>query len=368
MTGPDGQVVYETIDVAAVEGEGADAKVVTQSEPFSGYVHSQNTYSLTGLDPTGAIGGQVVNQAILLWAFDEALPGQPLGGTITGKIVRVTWNPGATVPAYEPVPGALVSGVDVTGEPLWATARPGESAGPNVAVCQADGTYALLDLHYQGGPVTVSATVDGVTKMATAYEANPQDLKSPGLQFVRHVAVANVTFPAAAPAEPAPAIPVLLFVEDADGQRTPVRTGVVVAGTPLVVGTTATDVTLLAAEVNGGGLTAATYGVNTVSNDPSGLTWRVQPNIVPPQPGTYTITLIGRPPRRRRDPRERDHPRGGDGRRGARSHLAGPTGRDHRPARAQGRERARQRHRRAGHRVHRARHAHRRTARRPPSP
>lgn len=104
MTGPDGQVVYETIDVAAVEGTGADAKVVTQSEPFSGYVHSQNTYSLTGLDPTGAIGGQVVNQAILLWAFDEALPGQPLGGTITGKIVRVTWNPGATVPAYEPVP------------------------------------------------------------------------------------------------------------------------------------------------------------------------------------------------------------------------------------------------------------------------
>ena len=163
----------------------------------------------------------------------------------------MTWNPGSSVPEYEPVPGALVSGVDVTGEPLWATVRPGQAAGPNVAVSQRDGTYALLDLHYQGGPVTISATIDGVTRTATAYEANPQDLKSPGLQFVRHVAVANVTFPAAAPPEPAPAIPVKMFVEDDEGHRSPV-TGVVVAGTPVIVGTTATDVTILAAETVGG--------------------------------------------------------------------------------------------------------------------
>ena len=102
-------------------------------------------------------------------------------------------------PAYEPVAGALVSGVDVQGQPLSVFGS-NPQAEPNVAISQADGTYALFDLRYTGGPVTVAAIAGGTTRTATAYESNPQDTKSPGLRFARHLAVANVTFPAEAEA------------------------------------------------------------------------------------------------------------------------------------------------------------------------
>ena len=192
LTGPDGLIAYETVDVAAVEGEGADAKVVTQSNPFSGYRQSVQGFWLGGLQDAGAIGIQFTNYAILMWAFDEALPGKPLGGTITGRVLRLKWNPGSPTPEYEPVAGALVSGVDIQGDPLWAHRPSPNAPAANMAVSQADGTFAFVDLRYTGGPVTISATLGGVRRTATAYEANPQDLKKPGLQFVRHAAVADI--------------------------------------------------------------------------------------------------------------------------------------------------------------------------------
>ncbi len=48
LQGPDGKMAFETLDHATVEGEGAAAKVVTASYPFSGYTNSIGSYSLAG--------------------------------------------------------------------------------------------------------------------------------------------------------------------------------------------------------------------------------------------------------------------------------------------------------------------------------
>lgn len=89
MAGPDGQIAYEALDYADVEGEGADAKVVTSSYPFSGYRQSVNGYSLNGIDTGGAIGSQFDNYAILMWAYDHALPGRL---SIRGGAVSRAWR------------------------------------------------------------------------------------------------------------------------------------------------------------------------------------------------------------------------------------------------------------------------------------
>lgn len=116
-------------------------------------------------------------------------------GTITGVVRRSAWKPGAALPEYEPVAGARVTGVDITGERLWALAAPGVPSDSNVAVTGADGSYELLDLHFDGGLVWIVATLDGQSMGASAYESVPSN-PEPGH---RYVASANVTFAAKRP-------------------------------------------------------------------------------------------------------------------------------------------------------------------------
>ncbi len=175
LDGENGQVAYEALDYATVEGD----TVVTASYPFSGYVSSINGFRAGGLDVGGAVSNQFTNYAILMFLDDSATPGAALGGAITGKVLRARWDPGAATPTYEPVQGALISGVDASGQPLFASGA--TAAAATVTVSQADGTYSLFDRQYTGGAVTISATLNGVTRTASAYEVDPQNVKSPGL-------------------------------------------------------------------------------------------------------------------------------------------------------------------------------------------
>ncbi len=289
MTGPHGQMAYEALDYADVEGEGADAKVVTSSYPFSGYRQSVNGYSLSGIDHSGAIGSQFENYAILMWAFDDALPGRALGGAITGRVLRVTQAPGSTTPTYVAVAGAIVSGVDVQGQPLFGQSS---AASPvTFAVSQADGTYSLFDRQYTGGAVTISATLDGVTRTATAYEAHPQDAKSPGLAFARNVAYANITFPVAGPTVPPSPVQVSVMTLDAEGQRK-LTTGIVVAGEPLVLGVKAAGMTVQRMDVVSGSQTQE-YGVRVdplAGQDPLAADVIADGSVTFALPGSYTVT------------------------------------------------------------------------------
>ncbi len=290
MDGPDGKIAYETLDYADVEGEGANAKVVTASYPFSGYVSSVNGFNAQGLDQSGAIGSQFTNYAILMFFHDQASPGRALGGVITGKVLRVKWDPGATTPSYEPVVGAIVSGVDVAGNPLFATGTPGSGA-PLIATSQADGTYSLFDPQFTGGSVTVSATYNGQTFKSTAYEVDPQNTKSPGLRFARNVANATITFPAVAPAVPPSPVTVGVMTLDINGARKN-SNGIVVAGEPLVVGVKAGGMTVQRLEVRNGS-DSTEYAVRA---DPlagqSAAAFEViaDGSVTFALPGTYTIT------------------------------------------------------------------------------
>jgi hypothetical protein len=293
LTGPDGRIAYESLDYGVVEGEGADAKVVTASDPFSGYLSDMNSFGLNGMDPSGAVGGQVMNHAIMAWAVDQALPGRPIGGVVTGKVLRTVWKPGAPLPEYEPVANALVSGVDVQGNPLFAKAPDG-GAPPVVAVSQADGTYALFDQHYTGGPVTVSATSPGGgTVTGIAYEANPQDTKSPGLRFARHIATANLTYAAVQPPQ-GPTATEITLTRTVDGEEQPVLDGVVVTGTPVgarfrITADDPSKTRLLGAAINGESLPVQ-------PDDEAQGRWSVGATYTPAQPGVYTLVVTAQPP------------------------------------------------------------------------
>jgi hypothetical protein len=134
---------------------------------------------------------------------------------------------------YEPVAGAVVSGVDAGGQPLFSSDASGQPA--TVTVSQLDGTYSLFDRQYTGGAVTISATLNGVTRTATAYEVDPQHAKSPGLQYARNVATANITFPALPLAVPPSPVQVTVMTVDINGART-ASNGIVVAGQSIVIG------------------------------------------------------------------------------------------------------------------------------------
>jgi hypothetical protein len=291
LEGPDGRVAYETIDYADVEGEGDNAKVVTASFPMPGYVSSLNAYTLSGLDTGGAIGSQLTNYAILMWAYELASPGRVLGGVITGQVRRVKWDPGATSPTYEAVEGAMVSAADASGQPLFAT-QPAGGQPPTVGVSQkGTGTYSLFDLTYTGGTVTVSAKLGGQTVTATAYQVDPQNTKSPGLRFARNVATANLTFPAVPPTLPPSPVLVSVMTIDANGARKN-SNGIVIAGEPLVIG------------VKAGGLTVQRIDVRhrteltefaarqdpLAGQSPAAFEAIADGSVSLPVPGSYTIT------------------------------------------------------------------------------
>lgn len=275
----DPTIAYESLDYATVE----DNKVVTASYPFSGYRGGGPC-----ILPLGAVCDQSTNYGILSFLYDEATPGAALGGTITGKVLRVKWDPGAATPTYEPVKGALVSGVDASGQPLFSGFTNGSPA--TVAVSQADGTYSLFDRQYTGGPVTISATVDGATRTATAYEVDPQTTKSTALRYSKNVATANITFPAVAPAVPPSPVRVTVVTLD-DNNARKLSNGIVVAGDQIVIGITAGDNTIQRVEVkNGSQITE--YGVRVDPLRPQAGSFDVIAENAQPlaTAGSYTIT------------------------------------------------------------------------------
>jgi RHS repeat-associated protein len=285
MAGPNGRVAYESIDYATVEGTGADAKVVTASHPFAGYVSSINGYNAQGVDFGGAVGNQFTNYAILMFLYDLVNPGAPLGGVVTGRVLRAKWAPGAVTPTYEPVKGALVSGQDASGQPLFADG-PNGGLPPTLAVSQADGTYSLFDRQYTGGAVTVFALSDSVTRSATAYEVDPQNAKSPGLVFAKNVATANITFPALPPSP----VQVEVMTLDANGARK-ASNGIVIAGGTVVIGVKGGDNLVQRVDVQSGSQTTE-YGVklDPLGKGANGFDVVVDSNQTFATPGSFTIT------------------------------------------------------------------------------
>jgi RHS repeat-associated protein len=229
LQGPDGRAAFETLDQAFVEGEGAAARVVTASYPFAGYLSSAGAF-LLGANGVPALSAQATNHAILMWTHSQLTPGAPRTGVVTGRVQRVVWDPGAATPTYQPVAGALVTGVDASGQPLFPN-----QANAGLAVTQTDGTFTLWDPRYQGGPVTIAATADGLTRTATAFQAVPADYATTPLRYYGSIATTTVTFPPVEPPQPPPAVAIVV-VRRGQGGSWEATNGLAVAGQELLVG------------------------------------------------------------------------------------------------------------------------------------
>jgi RHS repeat-associated protein len=294
-TCPAGQrrILYQTLDQAFIEGPPAARKVVTASDPFSGYIDSLGSLAFS---PTAgmAVAPVLASYAILMWTFDQAQPAKPLPGVITGMVRRVTQTPEG--PVFTPIEGAAVSGVGPQGIPLLVA-----GSDPTVAFTNAQGKFTMWDSQYEGGTVRVSAALPGyrpgpcpdpptddpatTLRCGTAEQANPQTYGSPSLAFYRNLATVNLTFPAENAPPPAR---VDIDVLRQDGAAWLDTGGLVVAGTPLRIGFSADeDTTVTSAVLQGqerGVRNAAEAGL------PPGIRWLLDPDFTPSQPGNYTIT------------------------------------------------------------------------------
>jgi hypothetical protein len=281
--------LFEVIDHAFIEGEGAARKVVTASYPLPGYMNSDGLFT-----PGLTMSPVVANYVVLMWSFIPLFPTLPTPGAITGKVLRS--RAGAGTVEYDPVQGALVSGVDQGGVPLLGD----DTRQATVTRSLADGRFTLWDLAYRGGPVRVAAVLPGTSALqacpdgfdgnatqrcATATEAAPQDWSQTGLRFYRNVATTSIVFPAVAPPPPPPAVRIdLKRIEN--GQR--VMAGeIVVLGTPLLIEMRSQSVTVQTVTLNGIPCTRLQEGPSSWMVDLISDTCR------PDRPGTFTVVATG---------------------------------------------------------------------------
>src|SRR4029079_7287447 len=104
----DNTVVFEVIDQAFVEGQGDQAKVVTASPPFPGFITGMG--ALANNPATSALASQLEdNYFYLVWSFERLLVGVASQGVIVGKVRRIMPPaPGHTDPTYVGIAGAKI--------------------------------------------------------------------------------------------------------------------------------------------------------------------------------------------------------------------------------------------------------------------
>src|SRR5439155_2968431 len=204
----------------------------------------------------------------LMWTYDALLPAVAQPGAVVRKVLRTKWDARAVEPQYVPVEGALVAAVDDAGRPLSGT--------KTIARSQADGRFMLLEGQYRGGNMRLKFELGGEVRYATAYPAERLEwtrydwgIFESTLKFYRLVATANASFPAAEPPPPPPVIQihVMKLLEGGTRQDT---NGLVVAGTPLVIGfNSSKDLAIRTASIQGGSYNAK----GPLANDPSGFAY-----------------------------------------------------------------------------------------------
>ena len=301
MQGPDGQYLFEHLDRATVEGQGATAQVVTASFPFSGYSTSYDAFVLGGPLGAPAVQAGLDNYVFLMWMFDQLRSGVALGGAVTGR-VRYAVPPGGGLPdgtlnktgdsVFVGVPGVVVT-VDANESTHVFT------NGATSAITQQDGTFTFGDPHYTGGSVKVVAYASTGTGTATAVETTVLTDKSidtfsgPLLPFYRNVAFADIVVPAPAPPPPTPKIAINLYSINEGGYRVPVN-GLVTDGTPLVI----------AFKTDGGISQPPSVTINGLSfssqvdspdksDDPFKLDFALTQKFIPSGPGIYNVVVTG---------------------------------------------------------------------------
>jgi RHS repeat-associated protein len=305
LTDSNGDILWETIDEAFVQGTGTNAQVVTASPPFCGYTSSYGSFQAAagaGYQPLQA----AVVVTFMLWDYDPNQPGTASPGLLVGNVFQndASGNP-----------GPLANGVQAVialGSPTSSTGGTGpQTFTQNVTTmngaCQ---TYSLFDPEFGGGARTVTATATLPTYNAatgqtttqkqviteTADEVNgvqPDDALfsvTAGLEAqYRNIGRLNFTFAPATPPPPTPEIVVGIYTVDNSGNRQSV-TGIVQTGTPLLMNFgSSSGLTLISATVNGGSFSSLVPDASP-SSPIAGYTYmRFNDALTPTATGVYNI-------------------------------------------------------------------------------
>jgi hypothetical protein len=227
--------------------------------------------------------------AILMWTFDELMPGRAASGVITGKVLRASYDASTGESRYDPIPGTLVTGVNGAGYSLLE-----DPAAQNVssAFTQSDGTFTLFDARYTGGLIGVSArTPDGQSKVATAFEGNPMDAANYNLRFFRNIAQVTITFEPMTPGPGPTAVDVEVMRKGADGERL-ATDGLIVEGSRLLVGIRKKNAVVEQVQIGG---QAVPFGSDPLPvGDPARFDLVTTEDFVASPPGTYRVEVSAR--------------------------------------------------------------------------
>src|SRR5262249_11306986 len=153
--------------------------------------------------------------AIMMWTYTALLPGLPVQGAITGRVLRA-----------QPLPGGGTDYVGVGNVRVERDDRQDPVA--TVAITAPDGRYVITRPHFTTGATEIRATAPGggVYK-STAYAVALTDTKidtDDGLANLKaqgmfqNLAFANVLLPATEIPPPAPEITIRVM-RTVDGQR-----------------------------------------------------------------------------------------------------------------------------------------------------
>ncbi len=272
-----GTVTYETIDHAFVEGEGADAKVVTASMPFPGMIGG-----MFGLD-----------YYFLMWHYDSTMLGRSSQGLISGYVRQVIPPAqGQLYPTYSPVCGATIYLIGGNSQVI-------NEANTYTINGQCYGHFVLWDWSFTGGGTrTVRAIANGKVLEATAFEVHPTINDTnyvPGIYnmatLYANIGHVNIDFPADPNTEPTPKMGIQVFkVVDEQGNRTEAG-GMIIAGTKLVFGINtnrdASDLWVQNVSITGAATAVVSAGIAPQGNAEN-LQF-ISDEFTPSIAGTYTV-------------------------------------------------------------------------------
>jgi hypothetical protein len=228
LTGPNGQVAFQTIDHAFEDGNG---KVATASYPFVGWKDSVSAWQAKA--DLGGLAFGIAAELIfsMMYTHDAMLPGLPIMGAVAGHVYRPVWDAGATEPRYEPVAGAMVQRVRENGV----------SIPLEIAISEGDGHFVFWDSHYTGGTTDVVATLGDDTATGTAFQTNVSNTRANNfgnlVNTYGYAAEVNLTFPAQMAPPPSPDVEVhVMTLDESDQLMRHDIDGVVATDTVLLVG------------------------------------------------------------------------------------------------------------------------------------
>jgi hypothetical protein len=289
VTDQNGNVSFETIDEAFVQGTGADAQVVTASPPFCGYRNSFGNFQQTASASFTPLLSAIM-VVFTMWDYDPNQPGVSSPGLVLGNVFQtVPPGPGQTDTQFVPITAGQAK-ITLVDHPDFFAYSTGQCS-----------TFTLFDPLLGGGNRRIKAEYNNVEIDSTVNEVNgaqPDDnlfSVTAGLErLYRNIGRINFTFAAPTPPPPPPQVDIQISTIDPSGNRQPL-TGIAQINTPLLFAySAATNYTVVNATLNG-------VPFSTISNDTSVLPtngfayYRSSDLFIPLQPGLYTLVTTALP-------------------------------------------------------------------------